>query len=151
MNSLVCVDASILIKLVVEEEQSDRASALWDSWVDDGVEIVAPTLFSYEVTATLRKKVHRQLLALAEGKEAFAAALAVEMTLMAPSGLHERAWELAARFNRPTAYDSHYLALAEMLGCEFWTADQRLFNAVRDELGWVRWLREYQPMAEPED
>jgi len=151
MNSLVCVDASILIKLVVEEEQSDRASALWDSWVDDGVEIVAPTLFSYEVTATLRKKVHRRLLTLAEGKEAFAAALAVGMTLMAPSGLHERAWELAARFNRPTAYDSHYLALAEMLGCEFWTADQRLFNAVRDELGWVRWLREYQPMAEAED
>ena len=99
----------------------------------------------------MRKKVHRQLLTLAEGKEAFAAALAVGMTLMAPSGLHERAWELAARFNRPTAYDSHYLALAEMLGCEFWTADQRLFNAVRDELGWVRWLREYQPMAEAED
>ena len=151
MDSLVCVDASILIKLVVEEEQSDRASALWDSWVDGGVEIVAPTLFSYEVTATLRKKVHRQLLTLAEGKEAFAAALAVGMTLMAPSGLHERAWELAARFNRPTAYDSHYLALAEMLSCEFWTADQRLFNAVRDELGWVRWLREYQPMVEAED
>jgi len=151
MNSLVCVDASILIKLVVEEEQSDHASALWDSWVDDGVKIVAPTLFSYEVTATLRKKVYRQLLTLAEGKEAFAAALAVEVRLMAPSGLHERAWELATRFNRPTAYDSHYLALAEMLSCEFWTADQRLFNAVQDELSWVRWLGEYQPTAEARD
>jgi len=151
MSSPVCVDASILIKLVVEEEQSDRAAALWSSWVDNRVEIVAPTLFLYEVTATLRKKVHRRLLTLAEGKEAFAAALAVEVTLRAPSGLHERAWELAARFNRPTAYDSHYLALAEMLGCEFWTADQRLFNTVRGELNWVRWLGEYQPMAEARD
>ena len=151
MNSLVCVDASILIKLVVEEERSDCASALWDSWVDDEVEIVAPTLFLYEVTATLRKKVYRQLLTLAEGREVFAAALAVEVTPMAPSGLHERAWELATHFNRPTAYDSHYLALAEMLGCEFWTADQRLFNAVQDELSWVRWLGEYQPTVEAED
>jgi predicted nucleic acid-binding protein len=151
MNSLVCVDASILIKLVVGEEHSDRALALWSSWVDNGVEIVAPTLFPYEVTATLRKKVHRQLLTLAEGREAFAAALAVEVTPMSPPGLHERAWELATRFNRPTAYDSHYLALAEVLGCEFWTADQRLFNAVLEELSWVRWLGDYQPMAAIED
>ena len=47
---------------------------------------------------------------------------------------------LATRFNRPTAYDAKYLALAEMMNCEFWTADERLFNAVRDELSWVRWL-----------
>jgi predicted nucleic acid-binding protein len=46
----------------------------------------------------------------------------------------------ATRFNRPAAYDAHYLALAEMMNCEFWTADERLFNAVRDKLSWVRWL-----------
>ena len=47
---------------------------------------------------------------------------------------------LTTRFNHPAAYDAHYLALAEMMDCEFWTADERLFNAVRDELSWVRWL-----------
>jgi predicted nucleic acid-binding protein len=47
---------------------------------------------------------------------------------------------LATRFNRPATYDAHYLALAEMMDCEFWTADERLFNAVRDELSWARWL-----------
>ncbi len=40
------------------------------------------------------------------------------------------------RLNRAAAYDSFYLALAESLGCELWTADQRLHNAV--DLPWVR-------------
>ena len=51
---------------------------------------------------------------------------------------------LAARFNRPAAYDAHYLALAEMMNCEFWTADRRLFNVVKDELPWVRWLGKHE-------
>ena len=50
---------------------------------------------------------------------------------------------LATRFNRPAAYDAHYLALAEMMNCEFWTADRRLFNVVRDELPWVHRLGTY--------
>lgn len=42
-----------------------------------------------------------------------------------------------------TIHDAHYLALAQTLDCEFWTADERLYNAVRDQLPWVRWLGLY--------
>jgi predicted nucleic acid-binding protein len=59
-------------------------------------------------------------------------------------GIHERAWQLATEFGRPTAYDTHYLALAEHLGCPFWTADQRLFNAVSDKLEWVHFLGDFK-------
>lgn len=69
------------------------------------------------------------------------------MRICAPIGLHHRAWERAYRFKQPAAYDAHYLALAEMLGCEFWTADRRLHNAVKDELPWVKWLGDFQPPA----
>ena len=54
---------------------------------------------------------------------------------------------MAKRFNRPQAYDSHYLALAEMLGLELWTADERLYNAVKDALPWVKWLGDFQPQG----
>ena len=63
---------------------------------------------------------------------------------MMPTGLHQRAWELARYFGLPAAYDAHYLALAEMADCAFWTADKRLFDAVHEELGWVNWLGNYQ-------
>ena len=51
-----------------------------------------------------------------------------------------RAFELATRFRRPAAYDAHYLALAEHLACPFWTADERLYNSVRDSFPLIRWL-----------
>jgi len=35
-------------------------------------------------------------------------------------------------------YDAHYLALAERLGAEMWTADRRLCQAVGAALPWVR-------------
>ena len=66
--------------------------------------------------------------------------LAFDVALLSYSDLHVRAWELATKLNRPTAYDAHYLALAEELGCEFWTADTRLHNAVKDTLSWVHGL-----------
>ncbi len=139
-KSLVCVDAGVLIKLVMAEEDSDRADALWEQWKEDGVKVVSPALLLFELTSVLRNKVHRGLLEPEEGKRAFDTVHRLPVQVLAPSDLHRRAWELATRFNRPAAYDAHYLALAEMMNCEFWTADERLFNTVRDELSWVRWL-----------
>jgi len=40
---------------------------------------------------------------------------------------------------------SRYLALAEREDCEYWTADARLWNAVRGNLPWVHWLGDYRP------
>ena len=59
---------------------------------------------------------------------------------MSDDSLLKRAYELATQYNRPTAYDSQYLAVAERLNCEFWTADERLANAVGNDLSWVRWV-----------
>ena len=72
--------------------------------------------------------------------------------LVYPVDLHEdtalltEAYDLAVRFNRPRAYDTQYMALAERLHCEFWTADERLFNVVGKELNWIRWLGHFAPV-----
>lgn len=56
--------------------------------------------------------------------------------------LHHRALELASQLNQGAAYDSHYLALAETLGCDLWTADQRLQRTAYPLAPKVHWLGE---------
>ena len=61
-NSLVCIDAGVLVKLVVEDPHSARADALWDEWTRQQVAVIAPALLPFEVTAALRKYVYHELL-----------------------------------------------------------------------------------------
>jgi len=129
----------------MKEPDSDLAESLWLSWLQNGIRPTAPGLFRFEITAVIRKAVYQGRASTEEGRQALQKALAFTVTIFTPAGLHESAWELATRFNRPTAYDAHYLALAEMLGCEFWTADRRLYNAVKEELPWVKWLSDFRP------
>jgi len=141
----ICIDASLALKLVLEEEDSDKAHALWASWVAEDIEIVAPCQLAFEATSVIRNHVYRREISAATGQTAFEAMQAQEIKLIHPETLHARAWELAQQFNRPTAYDASYLALAEIAGCEVWTADGRLYNAVKEVLPWVRWLGNYTP------
>jgi len=42
------------------------------------------------------------------------------------------------RLKRATAYDGYYLALSQVLECDFWTADKHLFNTLQDaRMDWV--------------
>jgi predicted nucleic acid-binding protein len=53
------------------------------------------------------------------------------------------------RLKRASAYDSFYLTLAQELECDFWTADKRLFNALRDaRLDWLHWIEEFTPLTD---
>ena len=139
-GSRICVDANIVIKLVVEEAYSDQARTLWRAWQNEDYQILAPPLLKYEITSVLRKYVSRGLRTLRESRQALQLALAFNIQYLEPVDFHLRAFELADRLGRPAAYDTHYLALAEHLGCEFWTADERLVNTVQGVLPWVKWL-----------
>ena len=144
VNSMVCADANLALKFVLYEHDSALARALWEDWNARQIMIIAPTLWGYEVTSVIRNRAHRGRLAPEMEGEALATVLQLPVHLMKPGGLHQRAWELACRFDLPAAYDAHYLALAEMEGCPFWTADERLFNAVHGSLDWVHRLGDYQ-------
>lgn len=137
---IYCVDASICIKLLLPEHDSHLAVALWKQWASERALVLAPTLWTYEMTSIVRKLAYRGVLAPELEIRTLEEVLRLPVRQIRPVGLHRRAWALAQQFNRPVAYDSHYLAVAEMAGCPFWTADERLYNAVRHELSWVHWL-----------
>jgi predicted nucleic acid-binding protein len=143
-KSLVCVDSCLVIKLVVPEPLSGVADALWSKWIEEGVEVAAPRLLRYELVSVLRKKVYRALLTEKEAMKSLQVALALDISLVDPNELPLAAWKLSHDLQQPTAYDSHYLALAENLNCPFWTADKRLYDLALKRFSWVHWLGDYQ-------
>jgi predicted nucleic acid-binding protein len=130
-RSLVCVDASIIISLVTSESQSQKALNLWTEWMQEDIHVVAPSLLSYEVTSALRRKVVRGIMSYEDARRSLEAVSSLDIEFFDHHELSIRAYDIAFRFNLPNAYDAHYLAAAEILECEFWTSDERLYNTIR--------------------
>jgi len=140
MTSWVVADSSIFLASVLQEGLTPKARALIKFWATTNVILAAPSLFQYEIIAVLRKNVYQGRLSLEESIKARDILLSQPMQFMLDDDLMRRAYDLSTRFNRPTAYDSQYLAVAQRLGCDFWTVDERLYNSVANDLGWVKWL-----------
>lgn len=138
--SLACADAGVALKLVLPESDSHLARDLWQEWWATGTAVIAPALWGYEVTSVIRNYAHRRRLSLELEEEVLDTVHALPVRLLHPRGLHRRAWDLARRFELPAAYDMHYVALAEMADCAFWTADERLVRRLGSEMERVRWI-----------
>ena len=145
MTSWVVADAGSLVATAFKETHSEVAAELWKYWDTQRIAVTAPTLFHYEVVAVVRKNVYKGIITPEEGIRVRDRLLARRVTLMIDQHLLRRAYEIATQFNQPTAYDSQYLAVAERLGCEFWTLDEKLFNIVSHTLPWVKWVGNFTP------
>ncbi len=144
MTSWAVVDAGVLLATVlVNESLSHQADALLQDWIEQSVMPAAPALLQYEIVAVIRKHVHRGTLSPEQGQRACELLLAYPVRLLASDVLIRRGYELATHFGFPTAYDSQYIAVAEHLQCDLWTADRRLFAAVQDQLPYIHWLGDY--------
>ena len=130
---LVCVDAGIIISLVTSEVQSQKALDLWTKWMREDVQVVAPSLLNYEVTSALHRKVLRGILSYEDARRSLETVLSLDIEFFDHPELSLRAYDIASRYNLSTAYDAFYLASAEMLGCEFWTSDERLYNTIKGD------------------
>lgn len=140
MEAKICVDASLALKLVLAEPDSELVQSQWQTWTEAGIEIISPDLFVYETTSVLRNRVYRKQITQSEADEALRILESLDISYHQPAAIRPSGWELARRLNRPTAYDAFYLALAQEESSAFWTGDKRLYNAVKDQLEWVHAL-----------
>jgi predicted nucleic acid-binding protein len=134
------LDSGILLATVQTETYTEQARTLINQLDEQQVQMIAPVLLRYECVAVARKWVYRELTTLEKAKIALNILLNYPVTTVLDDSLLNRAYQLATELDRPTAYDAHYLAVAERYQCDFWTADERLYNAVKGKFTRISWI-----------
>jgi predicted nucleic acid-binding protein len=143
MNEL-CIDASVVVKLVFKGEPlRNKARQLVRDCVVNSIVLIAPPFFVSEVDTAVRKRVYTHAFTVAQGNIAYSNLDKVAVKILTVSGLRQRARVIAEQFNQRTVYDATYAALADLRGCEFWTADKPFYDAVKAGLPFVRYLANY--------
>ena len=143
MNGIVVVDASLAFKWLVREDNSDQAQAISRSWADNGIQTAAPHLLPVEVANALHRRVVLGELTVEDAMRLLEHLLASGIELREDPNLHARAMQIAGQLRQGAVYDAHYLALADILGCEYWTADERFYRAAAPVSQRVRWIGEF--------
>jgi predicted nucleic acid-binding protein len=140
----IVVDANIVVALIVPLPYSAQAARRMMTWQSTETELFAPTLLEYETVTALRKAVVAEMITTDEASDAVESLVALDIQTVVPTKhLHSSALRWSERLKQRAAYDAQYLALAEELGAELWTADQRLANGAQ-QVGatWVHWVAE---------
>lgn len=121
----IVLDASVAIKWFVREEDRDRALVIRRHHVEGSILLSAPDLLTYEVCNALRYSPEFE----EEDVETAAEALLdFKMELVQPSrSLMRKAVRDSYRYDI-ILYDGVYVTLAEVLGKQLITADERLYR-----------------------
>ena len=119
------VDASVAVKWLIAEDDSDAARSL----VARGEELHAPRLMVSEIANALWRKARLGEIERSEAAAMTAAVPEMPVRWSADETLCADAVRLALALDRPV-YDCVYLALAHRLGAPIVTADLRFANAL---------------------
>lgn len=139
--SQLVVDSSFVVRLLTRFPRS-RYASLWREWEVSEVSIKAPSLITYEVTNALWQYEQAGDLSTDAAVRSVNRLNLLPIDLISIGEMHVRALEIVRRFPERKAYDPHFVALADLLGCELWTSDKKLYNRVSRQLPWVRLVDE---------
>lgn len=144
--SLLVVDASVVVKWVLENEEfAAEARALLAKGLSQDRRLVGPPLLVAEATNAVYQRFRRGEMTGDDADRFVAHIWNQPVALLSPPDLTERAYRFVRRHRLANVYDSHYVVLAQALGVEFWTGDRRMFNSLQTVAPWVRWLGDYVP------
>lgn len=128
----IIVDASIVSKWYIEEENSNKAIEIRDLHATGKIGLAAPILLLYEVGNTFLR---HPLITLEDAAKAFQALLdlGIELRSLSELDLFRTAFENARKLN-VTFYDASYIALAQQYKTKFLTADKKLHDRPRQKV-----------------
>ena len=139
---IVVVDASLVAGVFLPMPHSEAAAEKLRAWAEAGVETVAPALLEYEIVNLLGRTVARGQASAGEADFGPVLLTHLKIRSMPPTAaLHAKALTWAERLRLPGTHQAQYLALAEELRADLWTADP-ILAAAAGEAGaaWVKCL-----------
>ncbi len=140
--AMMVTDASIVLKWQLDDEDYvPQATSLRDDFYAQGiVNVIAPHLLIYEVANGIAVATRQKRITPDKANEALSNLLMLGIKTREVEPF--RILELSLKYNL-AAYDAAYLALAEMEKCDLWTGDRTFYQAVKNELSWVKWIGDY--------
>ena len=141
MPKIICADANFIVRLLSDPPDVISYGNLWRQWKGAGNQIIAPTIYCYEVTNVFHRMSLAGQISPEVAEQLLKEALNLGITLYGDKTLHFSALALARNLNLSAAYDAHYLALSEKFDAEFYTSDKRLFNSVKDTISWIHLVK----------
>ncbi len=138
----IVLETSVAAKLYFAEPDSDRAAALLEAVNAQGRRFVAPVLLRSEMTNAVRRHMRSNRVSIAAASATLDAFLALPVVYFDEPEMYRQALALAAAYSLST-YDAHYVALAQMLTCDVWVADDGVLRAIAGRLIFVRPLASF--------
>jgi predicted nucleic acid-binding protein len=140
-SAQIVIDASISLKWALNDEEAvASAVALRDASLRGKFEMIAPSLWVYEVTNGLLFATRMQRLDPEQGLQALAWILTLGIRFADPPA--EDIFSQAVKFSI-AAYDAAYLALAEALDVSLWTGDRQFYNKTHPYIQRVCWIGDF--------
>ncbi|MGH2562548.1 MAG: type II toxin-antitoxin system VapC family toxin [Thermomicrobiales bacterium] len=143
MNHSVVVDASVAVKMVINEEFSPNARALRRAASRTERPLIGPPLLHGEVTNTIFQQLRRGEIAEHVAAAALDQFANLGFSIVTVHDLHIRAYAFAREHGLSNIYDSHYVVLARLLGADFWTDDRVLLRSIGNAAPWIRWIGDF--------
>ncbi|MFB6209172.1 MAG: type II toxin-antitoxin system VapC family toxin [Candidatus Nanohaloarchaea archaeon] len=143
----IVLDSSVVVKWFKQEEDSNKALKIRESYFKGDLEIAIPDLVFYEISNVMK---YDDEFDVNQIKDSMESLRDMDFEVVAPyTDLLDKAIELAEQ-NSITIYDASFLALAELLDARLVTTDQELYRKT-EELGNTKKLESYVEELDTEE
>lgn len=138
----IVVDSSIVIKWFIVQNYSLEANKILDAYKSEKLTLIAPDLIYAEFGNIIWKIQRFHGLEAQDAQMILGLFQEIQLNIFPASELLKDAYQFAVNYQR-TIYDSLYLVLSLRENCKFITADEKLYNAISQNISNIQLIKNW--------
>lgn len=136
----ICLDTSLLIKLLTHEPESNRVSHLFQQWLSRDDQLLTPHFTRYEIYSVLRKKNFLKEITEEQMDQALKDFQALPVEYVEEVALLPKVLSWSKKLKQAVIYDCLYVGVAEARDAILWTCDEKFYKACKGEFSKIECL-----------